>query len=154
MPIAESSASILIAACVGMLSSLLAAVIPDPAAAAAGIVIMDDTRLRLICIAGSLGGAVVSVMLFSVTTHKELARKLTVSSLSGVIFSPVIMRYIAVPASTDYVLVISAVTALLSWSALQTVVPMAIERFITWLGVKVPKAPANPLGNGEQGPPN
>lgn len=151
MPIAESSASLLIAACVGMLTSLLAATIPDPATAATGIVIMDDTRLRLICMAGSLGGAVMSVMLFTVTTHKELARKLTLSSLSGLIFSPVIMRYLAVPVSTDYVLVVSAVTALLSWTSLQTVVPMAIGRLVAWLGVKIEQPTVNSPGDGDQG---
>lgn len=129
MPIAESSASLLVATCLGALASLLAAVMPDPAAVA-GIVIMDDSRLRLICIAGSLGGSVLSVVLFKVVTHQELARKLAGSSLSGVIFSPIIVRYLGVAVSTDFVLVISAVTALLSWTILPTVVPLVSDLIV------------------------
>lgn len=134
MPLAESSATLLIAACLGVVTSLLAAVMPD-AATAAGVVIMDDSRLRLICVAGSLGGSVVGVMLFAVATHRELARKLTVSSISGVVFSPWLIRYAGGGISTDYVLVISAITALLSWPILQTAIPLVITKVLEKIGI-------------------
>lgn len=145
MPLAESSIPLVIAAVVCMLSTLLAAIVPDAdAAQAGGIVIMDDSRLRLICIAGSLGGAVVSVMLFTVTSHKELARKMTVSCISGIVFSPVIMRYVSLDPTTDYVLLCSAVTAMLSWTLLQTVIPMVTQKIVTKIGGVPPPAPPAP----------
>lgn len=124
--LAESSISIVVAATLGALSALLAAIMPEPSTAAS-LALMDDSRLRLICIAGSLGGAVLSVMLFKIDNHKELVRKLCCSSISGVVFSPIVIRHFQMDSSTDYVLAVSAVTALLSWSLLQILIPFVTK---------------------------
>lgn len=72
MPIASTSASIILAAGLGIISAVAAALLPDPSSASA-FSLVDDNRLRLICVAGSLGGSVMSVMLFQVKTNRELA---------------------------------------------------------------------------------
>lgn len=128
MPLAESSISLVIATVVGAVAAAMAASLPpaDAAAAAAQAAsLLDDSRLRLVCVAGSLGGALLSVMLFTISTHKELAQKLVSSSISGIVFAPVIIRYTHLESSTDLVLAVSAVTALLSWGVLQIAVPFA-----------------------------
>lgn len=140
MPIVESSLPIIVAAAVGMLSAILAALMPDPVTVQS-LGLMDDSRLRLICIAGSLAGAVVSVVLFEVSTHKELARKLTCSALSGVIFTPILIQYFGWPSGTDYVLGISACTALLSWSLLLSVLPQLLTWLSAWGGSKLKLPP-------------
>lgn len=124
MPLASTSFSIIIAASIGIITALAAALLPDPASSAA-LSIVDDNRLRLICVAGSLGGAVMSVMLFQVKTNRELAAKLTTSALAGIMFAPMILRYLKWADLTDAILAVSATVAMLSWTVLQSIVPMA-----------------------------
>lgn len=124
MPIASTSLSIVIAAGLGIISAAAAALLPDPTTTTA-LSLVDDNRLRLICVAGSLGGAVMSVMLFQVKTNRELAAKLTTSALAGIMFSPMLLRYLRWADLTDAILATSATVALLSWSILQTAIPIA-----------------------------
>ena len=124
MPLASTSASIILAAGLGIISAAAAALLPDPSTASA-LSIVDDNRLRLICVAGSLGGAVMSVMLFQVKTNRELAAKITTSALAGIMFAPMILRYLKWADLTDAILAVSAIVALLSWTVLQSIVPMA-----------------------------
>lgn len=126
MPLASTSASIILAAGLGIISALTAAaaLLPDPSSASA-FSLVDDNRLRLICVAGSLGGAVMSVMLFQVKTNRELAAKITTSALAGIMFAPMILRYLKWADLTDAILAVSAIVALLSWTVLQSIVPMA-----------------------------
>ena len=109
-----------------------------------GTSIIDDNRLRLICVAGSLGGAVISIMLFATGSHKELARKLTVSALAGILLTPMLLRYLTWTSQTDAILAVSAIVAMLSWSVLQTVVPMLSRMVVKWAGGLAPKDPKPP----------
>lgn len=68
-----------------------------------------------------------SVMLFQVKTNRELAAKLTTSALAGIMFAPMILRYLKWADLTDAILAVSAIVALLSWSVLQSIVPMAAK---------------------------
>jgi hypothetical protein len=124
MPIASTSIAIVLAVGLGIISAAAAALLPDPSTASA-LSIVDDNRLRLICVAGSLGGAVMSVMLFRVKTNRELAAKLTTSALAGIMFAPMILRYLKWADLTDAILAVSATVAMLSWTVLQSIVPMA-----------------------------
>jgi len=124
MPIASTSIAIVLAAGLCIISAVAAALMPDPSSASA-FSLVDDNRLRLICVAGSLGGAVMSIMLFQVKTNRELAAKLTTSALAGIMFAPMILRYLKWADLTDAILAVSAIVALLSWTVLQSIVPMA-----------------------------
>jgi FtsH-binding integral membrane protein len=123
MPLASTSFAIVLAAGLGIISAICAALLPDPTTTTA-LSLVDDNRLRLICVAGSLGGAVMSVMLFQVKTNRELAAKLTTSALAGIMFSPMLLRYLRWADLTDAILATSAIVALLSWTVLQSAVPI------------------------------
>jgi hypothetical protein len=122
MPAAESAISLVIAAAVGMFAAAAAAVLPTPDPAAA-VSVMDDARLRLICVAGSLGGAVLSVALFKLGNVRDMAVKLASSSISGILFAPMALRWLGWTRDLDAVLAVSGMTALLSWTVLQMAVP-------------------------------
>lgn len=123
MPAAESAISLIVAATVGMFAAAAAAVMPTPDPTEA-IGIMDDARMRLICVAGSLGGAVLSVCLFKLTCVRDLSVKLVSSSFSGILFAPMVLRWLNWGRDVDAVLAISGATALVSWSLLQALVPL------------------------------
>jgi hypothetical protein len=123
MPAAESAISLIVAATVGMFAAAAAAVMPtpDPTTVAS---VMDDARMRLICVAGSLGGAVLSVCLFKLSNVRDLSVKLVSSSFSGILFAPLVLRWLGWGRDVDAVLAISGATALVSWSLLQAAVPL------------------------------
>lgn len=87
--------------------------------------LLDDTHLRLICITGSLGGAVLSVLLFPQpkTTSRTMAMKLLTSGLSGILFAPKLLTYMGWMRDTDTVLAISAIVSLLSIGVLRIAIP-------------------------------
>ena len=122
MPAAESAIDLVIAASVGMFAAAAGAVLPTPAPAAA-LSVMDDARLRLICVAVSLGGAVLSVGLFKLHHVRDMAVKLTCSSFSGILFAPMVLRWLGWSRDIDAVLAVSGFTALMSWTILQKAVP-------------------------------
>lgn len=122
MPAAESAVSLVIAAAVGMFAAAAAAVMPTPDPTAV-VTVMDDARMRLICVAGSLGGAVLSVSLFKLTHVRDMAVKLVSSSFSGILFAPMVLRWTGWGRDVDAVLAISGLTALMSWTVLQKAVP-------------------------------
>jgi len=125
MPAAESAISLIVAATVGMFAAAAAAVMPTPDPDPAGAIgIMDDARMRLICVAGSLGGAVLSVCIFKITHVRDLSVKLVSSSFSGILFAPMVLRWLNWGRDVDAVLAVSAATALVSWSLLQAAVPL------------------------------
>lgn len=121
MPAAESAITIVIAAAVGMFAAATAAVLPEPPPDA--VIGIMDSRLRLICIAGSLGGAVLSVGLFKFGCVRVMARKFICSSLAGVLFAPMSLRWLGWTHDIDAVLAVSGLTALMSWTVLQMAVP-------------------------------
>lgn len=123
MPAAESAISLVVAAAVGMFAAAAAAIYPAGADPSAVVTVMDDGRMRLICVAGSLGGAVLSVVLFRLSHVKDMAMKLVGSSIAGVIFAPMVLRWTGWGRDVDAVLAISGMTALLSWTVLQKAVP-------------------------------
>lgn len=93
---------------------------PDPQAVAT---VMDDARMRLICVAGSLGGAVLSVCLFKLGNVRDMSVKLVSSSFSGILFAPMVLRWVGWNRDVDAVLAVSGLTALMSWTVLQKAVP-------------------------------
>jgi hypothetical protein len=125
-PIQEADCkTILLTACAGAAASLMAAIIPEGMAHSLNII--DDSKLRLICISGSLGGAILSVGIFPPPASsgvRGLALKISCSSISGVLFSPMVMRWMNFPIQTDEVLAIAGAVALVSWSTLQMAVPL------------------------------
>lgn len=102
--------------------------------------IMDDGRLRTVCIIGSMAGGVLSVLLYPLGTPKELAGKIVGSAIAGMMFAPTLIQWIGWQPTTDHVLGISGAVALISWSGLQ----MAIPATVAWLRNKFLPAPSCP----------
>lgn len=142
--------AVVIAAVMAAFSSLAAALMPavqEVSAQAQEVIralnvnVMDDARLRLVCLAGSLGGGLLSIMIFPLPTTKALVGKLFASGIAGMMFSPMVMRWSSLPLDTDMLLFVSCVVALLSYTLLQGIVPMA-NRFIEkWFGSKLDTTP-------------
>lgn len=116
MALAESATCIVYAATVAFASLLLAAEPP--------VVIMDDGKLRLICLAGAIGGALLSVIMFPPSRNvRGLAAKFTGSGIAGVMFAPWCVQYANIGNNTDAVLAVSGLVGLAAWTTLQILVP-------------------------------
>lgn len=98
--------------------------------------VLDDERLRLICIAGALGGAVASLCLFLPATVQEMARKLFASSILSIMCTPWLMGWFSLPFRTSYVLASSGAVALIAWSVMQAVLPNLSAWVVKWIGNK------------------
>lgn len=121
--------SVLASALVGMFASLAAA-IPDLSALTLDTTILTDTQMRFALLSGALGGAILSVLIFppKLATHRTIAAKFFASGLSGVIFAPMLHRWLALSRDFDSVLGFGAVVAIVAIGALRLAVP-AWERF-------------------------
>lgn len=94
------------------------------------VVIIGDNYLRAWCIVGSVFGSILSVALFppSEKSQTVAVRRISVncliSMISGVMFSPVLVRFYDLPRDGDWVLFTSGVVSLSSVSVLQLTVPL------------------------------
>lgn len=117
---------------------------PDfTAAAIETVIIWDDSGLRLTCIAGSIGGAVLSVFLFPPTSSRAMAGKMCGSVIAGTIFTPAIMRWMGAAPDADSLLFCAGTVALTSWTVLLTLMPMLPTVAKQWLNGKAPTATDN-----------
>lgn len=132
---------IIATATIGTLAAFLSSIYPYPSVAMMDystaalqsvgntVVIFDDSKLRGWCIAGSCGGAILSIFLFPLPNPKELAFKLLASGISGMMFSPMFLRWIGWQVDVDTVLFTSGGVALFSWGVLQILVPL-VTKFV------------------------
>lgn len=110
--------------------------------------IWDKTDMRLVCLAGSTGGAFVYIFISyfwpetGSKTPQEHGMRLVAKFLSswicGMIFSPLVFRWLHIPADADMVLGISGCTALGATS----IIHRAIPQVTSWALSRLPKAPA------------
>lgn len=109
----------IIASGVASMSLCLAAAIPESS-------FVTDTQMRFACIAGALGGAILSVLIFPPrqATHRTVAAKFFASGISGVIFSPLVLQKMGWAADFNSVLAVSAIVALIAIGVLRTAVPI------------------------------
>ena len=115
-----------LAAAIASVSACLAAAIPDLSALSGDSAILNDTQMRFACIAGALGGAVLSVLIFppKLATHRTIASKFFASGVSGFIFAPMVLRWLRLPRDFDTVLGCAAVVALTAIGVLRIAVPL------------------------------
>lgn len=98
--------------------------------------IMDSSALRLYCIIGSVLGAMLSISVFPMLQWQTAAQKALASTISGAVFTPLLMHWWSLSLTLDYVLGCSATVALCSWSILQIALPMVATAFTKWFGSK------------------
>lgn len=108
-----------------------------------GPIIYDALSLRLLCLCGSVGGALVSVLVFPPREGKgspvrQMAVKFLASGLSGAILTPALMRWFGVELVGDYVLASSAAVAMLSVTFLQEAIPAIVGKILSKFSVAQP----------------
>lgn len=101
--------------------------------------VWDKQQLRMYCLLGSIGGAWLAITIFPPHTERgnvaqKLAFKFLSSSVSGLLFTPIAIRWQNWPLDVDVILAVSGIVAFLSWSLLK-LAPALLER---WLRGKLP----------------
>lgn len=93
--------------------------------------VMDDARLRYSCIIGSLGGALISIAMFKTPHFRPMLAKFLVSSISGIMATPAIMRLSRATLDTDYIMGGALVVAIVSYSVIQVLSPL-VPQAVAW----------------------
>jgi hypothetical protein len=88
--------------------------------------IMDEGKLRLVCLLAAMGGAVIGVVTFGYKTAKDLGLKLVGSSLIGMVFTPGLMRYFGIVPDIDLVLFWAPCVAIFGAAILKGVFPAVV----------------------------
>lgn len=90
------------------------------------VIIMDDEKMRLVCIIGALGGGVITTLLSSEKepSARGLIGRVLVSTGCGIIFTPAVFHYVTWVPNTDNILFVSASTAMVAVGVLKTVMPL------------------------------
>lgn len=88
---------------------------------------LDNSKMRLVCIVGALFGSLISVLVFPPKqgTARIFATKIVSSSLVSVVFTPLAFHWQVMPRNTDLVLVVSATIAILGVGIIRAVKPRA-----------------------------
>lgn len=93
--------------------------------------VMDDARLRYTCIIGAVGGAIISIAMFSTPRFRPMTAKFVVSAVSGSMVTPAIMRMFYMPLDTDWILGASCVVAVCAYSVIQVLAPL-VPMAVAW----------------------
>lgn len=118
MAILETSLGhMMIAAVIGA-GSLLAA------STASDMSFSDAQRLLGVCISGGIGGGLVGVILFPLSTVKQTGLKWVASSIAAGIFGPASCQYFAIDHNLFYSLAMAGSIGLTAWGVLLIVVPL------------------------------
>lgn len=103
----------------------------------------ENQVLLCVCLAGGIGGGIISVVIFPNDTIKKTAFKWLASSLASGLFSPAIAQYLSIQQDLVYILALSAGIGLFSWGVILVVVPIfgtnGVIYFLIrrWFGIDV-----------------
>jgi hypothetical protein len=127
---------------VGQATSLeVLSVDPQEVAVSEKRAILEDSALRVACLIGSMMGAVLSATIFPIVadTTPKMTRLVAVRILSsligGVIFTPIILRYLGISVDVDLVVGISGLVAFMSVAVLSEMAVPAVG----WLVSEIKK---------------
>jgi len=130
LPLFEAIVALCFATWASMTAAVLAAV-PElkdvsEVVASTETVVMDDGKMRLICIIGAIGGGLLSALVFSPpkATGRNFAIKVGTSSLAGILFTPIVIHWLGWKANVDILLGISAIVAMIAIGAIRIAVPL------------------------------
>lgn len=93
------------------------------------IEILAHKTLRLYCLLGALGGGMVGVLIMGQAGAREMAGKWTVGVLSGIMFTPWLVKMTGAAPLPDTIVAASGVVSLLSWGCLHKLIPV-LERLV------------------------
>ncbi len=118
---------------------------------AAGAGVLDDDRLRLWCILGSIGGAFLSLTVFPPAEAPERVTawryftKLGASFFCGFALSPFIVEHLALELTSSNAVSVSFMTALFAVSGLHAALPVVEQWWTRYLKAKLPAVPKQPF---------
>lgn len=115
-----------IATIAAAVAALMPNAVVDTASGPVSVVIMDDEKMRLVCIIGAIGGGVLTTLLSSEKepSARGLIARVLISTGSGIMFTPAVFHWMNWQANTDSLLTVSAITAMVSVGVLKTVLPL------------------------------
>lgn len=95
------------------------------------VVIMDDEKMRLICIVGAIGGGVITTLLSAEkdTSLRALITRIVISTGCGIMFTPWFFWWQGWVPNTDKLLAASGMVSLLAVGVLKTILPLW-ERYV------------------------
>lgn len=102
----------------------------------AGPAILDDERFRLYCLIGAVLGAVVNLGLYGSNPLKGIqpvAWKIFGSVATGIVFTPIAMKWRGVPANIDTLLAVSFCLSIVGVGSLR----MLITGWNKWIAAKL-----------------
>ena len=95
--------------------------------------ILGSSFLTMMCLAGSLGGATIYIMLFGQNDPRNtLLAKAITCSFSGMIITPFIIRWRNWPEVPSVVLIAAAGVSGVAWMVLIKLIPLLSERVTAW----------------------
>lgn len=107
-------------------------------------VIYEDTRLLTVCVIGAFAGAVLNAFVSPMdvatspqTAVRRTAAKILASLLSGLIFAPMVVRYINIDINSDSLIFVAGTTSFLAVGVLEGLAPFLIGRIRDWIQKKV-----------------
>jgi hypothetical protein len=110
------------------------------------LVIYEDTRLLMCCVIGSFFGAVLNVVISPGSTDldtreavRRMASKILASLMAGIIFSPMVIRYIGVELNLDSLLFVAGTTSFLAVGVLDGMVPIILQKLNDFFKSKMDK---------------
>jgi hypothetical protein len=142
------------------IASIAAALAQVPLPAFQGPAILDDERARLICLAGALGGGLLNLGLGLKEGDKPpgirvMVWKIFGSTVTGVVFTPFVVKWFGLTPNTDTLLGVSFVMAIVGVGLLRTLLPLYQRYVASKLGLEpqdvqvgdiaAPAAPSAPV---------
>jgi hypothetical protein len=110
------------------------------------LVIYEDTRLLMCCVIGSFFGAVLNVVVAPGASDldtreavRRMASKILASLIAGIIFSPMIIRYMHVELNLDSLLFVAGSTSFLAVGVLDGLVPLVLQKLNDFFKSKMDK---------------
>jgi hypothetical protein len=98
-------------------------------------VLFENVVLRSACAVGAVLGALLSILLFPCTTDyatREMAAKFLASMVSGVLFTPIVIRWGGIAMDLDHVVAVAGGVSFLSVTVLHKSLPMIESTVGAW----------------------
>lgn len=134
--ISQAKLTDIVATVAGMAASLAAAVTP---AGPAETALLDDARLRLICLAGSIGGAWLAIHILPENANvsgRAQALKMFTSTVVGFMYAPWCIYYFGIEQNVDKIVAVAGLVAFLGVSVLKILASDAIRAVTKWFREK------------------
>ena len=146
--------AMLLGATSALVASIMSFLAEVPVEAFSGPAILDNERLRVVCLIGAIGGAILNLGIYpsKLPGIRPLVWKFTASVMCGVVFTPMVVHWTGVTANFDTLAFTSFIMAISGVGIVVKLIP-AIQRFIfSKLGISTADPEIGPQGVLPPGP--